>query len=144
MRPLQSYLMDPLRLPAPFLLLCLTLVIASLLSLLALLFLFLWVALSRAPSTTRKSSLGRSAAVVVLGDVGRSPRMCYHVQSLAEDGWRVAVLGYPGMYLPKTTAKCSADQIEGVFLRRNASAAAAPEVFGPAPSPHPTAGWNSL
>lgn len=95
-RPSEDYWMNPLRLPPSLLLFCLTILILSLLSLLALLFLFLWITLSRAPSTTRKSSLGRSAAVVVLGDVGRSPRMCYHVQSLAEDGWRVSVLGYPG------------------------------------------------
>lgn len=65
----------------------------------ALLFLFLWVALYRAPATTRKGSLGRSAAVVVLGDVGRSPRMCYHVESLANEGWRVAVVGYKGEWM---------------------------------------------
>lgn len=56
----------------------------------------LWVALYRAPETTSRSSLGRSAAVVVLGDVGRSPRMCYHVESLANEGWKVAIVGYKG------------------------------------------------
>ncbi|KAF0297898.1 Chitobiosyldiphosphodolichol beta-mannosyltransferase [Amphibalanus amphitrite] len=32
--------------------------------------------------------------VVVLGDVGRSPRMCYHAQSLASRGHPVDVVGY--------------------------------------------------
>ncbi|XP_037074802.1 LOW QUALITY PROTEIN: chitobiosyldiphosphodolichol beta-mannosyltransferase-like [Pollicipes pollicipes] len=32
--------------------------------------------------------------VVVLGDVGRSPRMCYHAQSLAQRGHHVDVVGY--------------------------------------------------
>lgn len=59
-------------------------------------FFCLWVALYRAPETTSRSSLGRSAAVVVLGDVGRSPRMCYHVESLANEGWKVAIVGYKG------------------------------------------------
>ena len=27
--------------------------------------------------------------VVVLGDIGRSPRMCYHAVSLAENGYEV-------------------------------------------------------
>lgn len=96
MKSLMSYVLHPLQLPRPILLFTLLVFISGLLSLIALLFLFLWVAVSRAPSTTRRSSLGRSAAVIVLGDVGRSPRMCYHVQSLADDGWRVAVLGYKG------------------------------------------------
>lgn len=35
----------------------------------------------------------RSAMVVVLGDVGRSPRMCYHVASLVRHGFVVHVVG---------------------------------------------------
>ncbi|WFD31010.1 chitobiosyldiphosphodolichol beta-mannosyltransferase [Malassezia sp. CBS 17886] len=35
----------------------------------------------------------RLAAVVVVGDVARSPRMCYHVQSLVDAGWRVRLVG---------------------------------------------------
>ncbi|UZJ55899.1 hypothetical protein CBS101457_005219 [Exobasidium rhododendri] len=73
----------------------------------SLLFLLLWVIVSRSPSTTGRSSLGRSAAVVVLGDVGRSPRMCYHAQSLAEDGWRVAVVGYSGTPPPPALRRSS-------------------------------------
>lgn len=74
---------------------------------LGLLFALLWVIVSRSPSTTGRSSLGRSAAVVVLGDVGRSPRMCYHAQSLAEDGWRVAVVGYQGTPPPPPLRRSS-------------------------------------
>lgn len=81
----------------PFLLLG---IIPSLLSSIALLFLFLYVALYRAPFITRRTSLGRSAVVVVLGDVGRSPRMCYHIESLADEGWKVSVVGYGGSKLP--------------------------------------------
>ena len=29
--------------------------------------------------------------VVVLGDIGRSPRMCYHAVSLAEAGYQVHI-----------------------------------------------------
>lgn len=34
--------------------------------------------------------------VVVLGDVGRSPRMCYHALSLAHNGYEVDLIGYSG------------------------------------------------
>lgn len=83
------------------------LAIVTLASLAALLFLFLWITVSRSPSTTSKASLGRSAAVVVLGDVGRSPRMCLHAQSLAEDGWRVALVGYKGTPPPPPLRRSS-------------------------------------
>lgn len=43
---------------------------------------------------------GRSACVVVLGDIGRSPRMCNHATSLAEEGVRVRLIGYPGSNPP--------------------------------------------
>jgi len=38
--------------------------------------------------------------VVVLGDLGRSPRMQYHVQSLASHGYEVDMIGYDGSHLP--------------------------------------------
>ena len=34
--------------------------------------------------------------VVVLGDIGRSPRMNYHSLSLAKLGYRVSIIGYKG------------------------------------------------
>uniref|UniRef100_A0A8R1IQ68 Chitobiosyldiphosphodolichol beta-mannosyltransferase n=1 Tax=Caenorhabditis japonica TaxID=281687 RepID=A0A8R1IQ68_CAEJA len=37
---------------------------------------------------------GSEAAVVVLGDVGRSPRMCNHAIMLAEAGYRVKIFGF--------------------------------------------------
>ncbi|XP_042294381.1 chitobiosyldiphosphodolichol beta-mannosyltransferase [Sceloporus undulatus] len=46
---------------------------------------------------TRPGGPGEArVAVVVLGDLGRSPRMQYHALSLARAGRRVAFLGYPG------------------------------------------------
>lgn len=81
--------------------------IPSVLVAIALLFLFLYIALYRAPSITRRTSLRRSAAVVVLGDVGRSPRMCYHVESLADQGWKVSVVGYGGTQLPSSIQRSS-------------------------------------
>lgn len=41
---------------------------------------------------------GRSIQVVVLGDIGRSPRMQYHAISLAKHGARVYLIGYRGLY----------------------------------------------
>jgi beta-1,4-mannosyltransferase len=39
--------------------------------------------------------------VIVLGDLGRSPRMQYHALSLADNGARVDLIGYAGSDLPK-------------------------------------------
>jgi len=39
----------------------------------------------------------RSVAILVLGDIGRSPRMMYHAQSFAENGFMTDIIGYGGM-----------------------------------------------
>lgn len=36
----------------------------------------------------------RNVCVVVLGDIGRSPRMQYHAQSLIREGYNVDIIGY--------------------------------------------------
>lgn len=38
----------------------------------------------------------RSVAIVVLGDVGRSPRMMYHAESFAKLGFNTYLIGYRG------------------------------------------------
>lgn len=47
-----------------------------------------------------RSNLPASAqphvAVIVLGDIGRSPRMQYHATSLAKHGCEVSLIGYAG------------------------------------------------
>ena len=42
----------------------------------------------------RWGSAARHVTVVVLGDVGRSPRMQYHALSLAKSGFSVTLLGF--------------------------------------------------
>lgn len=42
----------------------------------------------------RRGRTARHAVVVVLGDVGRSPRMQYHALSLAKCGFSVTLLGF--------------------------------------------------
>lgn len=49
----------------------------------------------QAQETVEKSG-PRHVVVVVLGDVGRSPRMQYHAMSLASHGVRVTMIGYTG------------------------------------------------
>lgn len=39
-----------------------------------------------------------SVQVLVLGDLGRSPRMTYHALSIAEHGGRVDLIGYLGKH----------------------------------------------
>ena len=43
----------------------------------------------------------RNVCVLVLGDLGRSPRMQYHAMSLAKEGFTVDLIGYPGSVPPK-------------------------------------------
>jgi len=53
------------------------------------------------PKTTKIGSLTEpkiSVQVLVLGDIGRSPRMQYHAMSIAKHGGRVDVIGYMGTY----------------------------------------------
>ncbi|KAG5353854.1 hypothetical protein C0989_001106 [Termitomyces sp. Mn162] len=47
-------------------------------------------------SFSRKRLALRTVAIVVLGDIGRSPRMMYHAQSFAENDFLTHVIGYGG------------------------------------------------
>jgi len=51
----------------------------------------------KAASAADKSKV--SVQVLVLGDIGRSPRMQYHAMSIAKHGGRVDVIGYQGTSL---------------------------------------------
>lgn len=56
-------------------------------------------------NATSSESTGSSGAshvsiqVLVLGDIGRSPRMQYHALSIAKHGGRLQMIGYLGMFL---------------------------------------------
>jgi len=39
----------------------------------------------------------RSVAILVLGDIGRSPRMMYHAKSFAENDFETDLIGYGGV-----------------------------------------------
>ena len=41
----------------------------------------------------------KNVTLVVLGDIGRSPRMQYHALSFAQIGWTVDFVGYDGKRL---------------------------------------------
>ncbi|KAJ6659776.1 hypothetical protein lerEdw1_018492 [Lerista edwardsae] len=66
---------------------------------LLLLLLLLWQRAPRAGSEAR-------VAVLVLGDLGRSPRMQYHALSLARHGRSVAFIGFPGTK-PRSEILCN-------------------------------------
>jgi beta-1,4-mannosyltransferase len=40
----------------------------------------------------------KSVCIVVLGDIGRSPRMQYHATSFDAEGFMVDIVGYGGLY----------------------------------------------
>ena len=44
----------------------------------------------------RAGKAGSRACIIVLGDIGRSPRMQYHALSLAKTGFDVDIVGYGG------------------------------------------------
>lgn len=45
----------------------------------------------------RKPLVNRTVAIVVLGDIGRSPRMMYHAESFAKAGFDTTIVGYKGV-----------------------------------------------
>ncbi|OGQ79730.1 MAG: hypothetical protein A3F90_15365 [Deltaproteobacteria bacterium RIFCSPLOWO2_12_FULL_60_19] len=47
------------------------------------------------------SKQGTRVTVIVLGDLGRSPRMRYHALALADSGVQVDLIGYAGSALPR-------------------------------------------
>jgi beta-1,4-mannosyltransferase len=49
----------------------------------------------RVPSRNTK---GMTVQIVVLGDIGRSPRMQYHALSIAKHGGKVFLIGYRGVW----------------------------------------------
>lgn len=53
------------------------------------------------PTTYARPPPGEKCRVVllVLGDIGRSPRMQYHALSLARNGFGVDIVGYNGSWL---------------------------------------------
>ena len=64
----------------------------------AVLVLFFGVVFVRIIRWLRRGNSKR-ACVVVLGDIGRSPRMQYHSLSLADAGYEVSLIGYEGAVL---------------------------------------------
>lgn len=48
--------------------------------------------------TASRSNTSPSVAIVVLGDIGRSPRMLFHAMSLVESGLKVVIVAYRGEF----------------------------------------------
>ncbi|XP_011503896.1 PREDICTED: chitobiosyldiphosphodolichol beta-mannosyltransferase [Ceratosolen solmsi marchali] len=44
----------------------------------------------------KRCKKAKSVCIVVLGDIGRSPRMQYHAISFIKEGYSVEIVGYPG------------------------------------------------
>lgn len=44
----------------------------------------------------REKAFLRSVAILVLGDIGRSPRMMYHAESFAQSNFQTYLIGYSG------------------------------------------------
>lgn len=50
----------------------------------------------RDDTTNKMRSSTPTVCIVVLGDIGRSPRMRYHAESFAKEGFLVTIIGYEG------------------------------------------------
>jgi beta-1,4-mannosyltransferase len=66
----------------------------------------------------------KRATVLVLGDLGRSPRTLNHASSLAALGWHVDLVGYAGAALPPEIRECA--RIHVHILADTASPGTAP------------------
>ncbi|KAF4518918.1 hypothetical protein B566_EDAN006756, partial [Ephemera danica] len=60
------------------------------------------------------SARSKRACVVVLGDIGRSPRMQYHSLSLAKEGFNVDIVGYKGSTPIKDLTRSTVIQIHHI------------------------------
>ncbi|HYC51537.1 MAG TPA: glycosyltransferase, partial [Gemmatimonadaceae bacterium] len=73
----------------------------------------------------RSASPPLRAIVVVLGDLGASPRMLYHAMALADEGYDVTLLGYAGHTLPREVLgreKVRVRYLQSPPARRNGAA----------------------
>lgn len=52
--------------------------------------------LLRRLSFQRGGARSKSVAIIVLGDIGRSPRMLYHAQSFVDRGYHTHIVAYAG------------------------------------------------
>ncbi|XP_017657116.1 chitobiosyldiphosphodolichol beta-mannosyltransferase isoform X2 [Nannospalax galili] len=75
----------------------------------------------------RQASAARHVVVVVLGDVGRSPRMQYHALSLAKSGFSVTLLGF--CHSKPRDELLQSDRIQIVELTELQSLGAGPRVL---------------
>ena len=76
---------------------------AMLLTLLVIISTLITVVLLLAPSQRDPSDQKCTVQIVVLGDLGRSPRMQYHALSIADHGGSVHLVGYRGIYVELLT-----------------------------------------
>lgn len=72
----------------------------------------LWFVVSR---SLKKPTRLRSVVVFVLGDVGRSPRMMYHAESFANNGFETYIVGYRGMQCKVSFSLLDFDRINCRF-----------------------------
>ena len=78
------------------------------------------------PEHVPGASTGPRVAVVVLGDLGRSPRMLYHARALADANARVALVGFRDTDLDPDVATHPAIEVHAL---RAAPAAAVPRAL---------------
>lgn len=61
--------------------------------------------------STKSTRPKTSVQILVLGDIGRSPRMQYHALSIARNGGQVVIIGYTGAKGKKQRGKRTSCQL---------------------------------
>lgn len=60
---------------------------------------------AEAKETSSNGKSKRRVQVLVLGDIGRSPRMQYHALSIAKHGGLVDLIGYKGIIVSRSSLR---------------------------------------
>ncbi len=56
-----------------------------------------FISLNRKNLSEKTNNYKKNAFIVVMGDIGRSPRMNYHCLSLVKLGYYITIFGYKGL-----------------------------------------------
>lgn len=89
----------------------------------------LFLAAAFASRLKTKPNRHRTVTILVLGDIGRSPRMMYHAESFARSGWHTFLIGYGGEFCIAATAPRKLVRQRSGFGAGSGSAWLAPPVL---------------
>lgn len=72
----------------------------------------------RSTAATNAPKPKTSVQILVLGDIGRSPRMQYHALSIAKNGGQVVLIGYEGEMCSRRCPNLTAGDADSAICAR--------------------------